>query len=87
MAGQHVDVGGFQHPAGQRQQVRMVFGERGARAGRGGQRADGQPTVGVGGMPEQQPQDLSTRITAGTGHRHRSHAGDSAWLCILLQIN
>ena len=52
----------------------MVFGERGARAGGGGQRADGQPTVGVGGMAEQQPQDLPAGITAGTGHRHRSHA-------------
>ena len=52
----------------------MVFGERGAGAGGGGQRADGQPPVGVGGMAEQQAQDLSTGITAGTGHRHRSHA-------------
>ena len=74
VAGQHVGIGGFQHPAGQRQQMRVVFGERRARAGGRGERADGQPSVGVGGVAEQQPQDLSTRISAGTGHGHRSHA-------------
>ena len=87
MAGQHVDVGGFQHPAGQRQQVRMVFGKRRPGAGRRGQRTDGQPAVGVGGVPEQQTQDLSARITTGTGDGHRSHAGNSAWLCTVLQMH
>jgi hypothetical protein len=38
-------------------------------------------------VPEQQPQDLSAGITTGTGHGHRSHAADSAWLCSHLQIN
>ena len=55
---------------GQRQQMRVVLAERGACTRRGGQRADGQPAVGVGGVPEQQPQDLAARISAGTGHRH-----------------
>ena len=59
---------------GQREQVRMVLGERAARTGRGGQRADGQAAVGVRRMTEQQPQDLAARIPAGTGHRHRGHA-------------
>ena len=58
VSGQHLGIGGFQHAIAQREQVRVVFGERRARAGGGGQRADGQPTVGVGGMAEQQPQDF-----------------------------
>ena len=70
MTGQHLDVGGLEHAVGQRQQVRVVLGERGARTCRGGQRTDGQPTVGIGGMTEQQPQDLAARVSAGTGHRH-----------------
>ena len=51
-----------------------MFGERGARAGRRGQRADGQPSVGIGRVAEQQPQDLSAGITAGTGDRDGCHA-------------
>jgi hypothetical protein len=74
VAGQHVDGGGVQHPAGQRQQVRMVFGDGGPGAGGSGQRTDGQPPVGVRRMAEQQAQDLSTGISAGTGDRDRRHA-------------
>ena len=72
--GEHVGLGGYEHPVGQRQQVWVVLSEGGACAGGGGQRADGQPPVGVGGVAEQQPQDLPTRISAGTGHGHRRHA-------------
>ena len=64
-----------------------MLGERGARAGRGGERADGQPAVRIGRMPEQQPQDLAAGVAAGTGNRHRSHARDSAWLCSAMQIH
>ena len=74
VARQDVDVGGVEHPVGQRQQMRVVLGERGARAGGGGQCADGQPSVGVRRVAKQQPQDLSAGVAAGTGHRDRSHA-------------
>ena len=47
------DLGGLQHPLGQWQQVRMVIGERGSGAPGGGQRADRQPSVVIGGVPEQ----------------------------------
>ena len=90
MAGEHGELGGLEHSLGQRRQVRMVLAERAAGAGRGGQRADGEPAVGVGRMPEQQPQDLTARIAAGTGNRHLHHVGhsdDSAWLCSSLQIH
>ena len=53
----------------------MVFSERCARAGGGGQRADRQPPVVVGGVPEQQPQDLAARVAAGTGHRYPYRPG------------
>jgi hypothetical protein len=74
VAGQHIDVGGVERPACQRKQVWMVLGKGRACAGRCGQRADGQPPVGVGRMAEEQPEDLSTGISAGTGDRDRRHA-------------
>ena len=71
VAGEHVELGGFEHPArpaaagadDARASVR-------ARAGRGGQRTDRQPAVGVGRMPEQQAQNLPAGVAAGTGDRH-----------------
>ena len=69
VTGERVGVGGLQHAVCQRQQMRMMLGQRRAGAGGGGQRADRQPAVGICGMSEQQPQDLSAGITAGTGHR------------------
>ncbi len=54
--------------------MRVVFDELGARAGRRGQRSDGQPAVGVRGMAEQQPQDLAAGIPAGTGYGDGCHA-------------
>jgi hypothetical protein len=67
MAGQQFGIGRLQHAIGQRQQVRMMFGERAAGTGRGGERTDGQPPVRIRGVPEQQAQDLAARVSTGTG--------------------
>jgi hypothetical protein len=48
----------------------VVLGEVGARTGRGRQGTDGQATVNVGGVPEEESQDLAARVSAGTGDGH-----------------
>jgi hypothetical protein len=53
MTVQYVKLGGLQHPLRQGHQMWMVLGQRGARAGGGGQCADRQPSIVVGRMPEQ----------------------------------
>lgn len=75
MATEHGSFGGFDYSMGQRRQVRMVFAERAAGAGRRGQRTDPQPAVGVRRMPEQQAENLTTGISAGTGNRHLRRIG------------
>ena len=54
VTGQHLGFGRFQHAVGERQQMRVVFGQRRSCTGRGGQRADRQPAVGKRGMTEEQ---------------------------------
>ena len=49
---ERVEVGGLQNVARQRQQMRMVLTENGARAGGRGQRTDLQTAVGERGMPQ-----------------------------------
>jgi hypothetical protein len=87
VSGEHLGVGGLKNAPAERQQVRVVFGQRGARARGRCQRADRQPAVDIGGVAEQQPKDLTAGITAGTGHGHRSHAVDSACLCRTVQTH
>lgn len=60
-----------QHPVGQRRELRLQLPEPAPRAGVPGERPDLDP-----GMPEQQPQQLPTRISAGPGHRHTHHHAD-----------
>ena len=73
VSGQHLDLGGFQDPLRQWQQMRVVLGQGCPGTGGGGQGADGQPAVGISGVAEQQAQDLPTGIPTGAGNRHRSH--------------
>lgn len=87
MAGQRVQFGRLQDAVGQRQQMRMVFGQRGPGAGRSGECPDGQPAVREGGVPEKQTKHLPSGITAGPGHCDGCHTGDDAWLCTRMQIN
>ena len=51
--GENIGVGGLEHATAQRQQMRVMLGQRGARARGRRQRPDGQPTIGVAGMTEQ----------------------------------
>jgi hypothetical protein len=55
VAREQVGIGRLEDPVGQRQEVRVVFRQPGARAGRRGQGPDGQPAVGAGGVAEQEP--------------------------------
>lgn len=64
VTGERADVGGFQDVAGQRHQVRMVLTEGGARTGGRRQRTDMQTAVGESGMPQQEPEDLATGVSA-----------------------
>jgi hypothetical protein len=84
MAGQRVGVGGLQGALGDRQQVWVVFADRAAGVTGRGQRTQGQPAVGISGVPEQQPQNLTAGVSAGTGDSYRSHRSivhDYAWCC------
>jgi hypothetical protein len=68
----------------------MVLAEHAASTGGGGHRTDREAAVGVGGMPEQQAQDLAACVAAGAGNRHSynvGHSDDCAWLCSRLQIH
>ena len=70
MALESVGIGGVQRPIGQRQQVGVMFTQQSARAGGRSECADRQPSVGICGVAQEQSQDLSTCVSAGTGHCH-----------------
>src|SRR5580693_7729516 len=62
MAIQDGKLGGLNQSLSQWNQVRMVLAEHAASTGGGGHRTDPEAAVGVGGMPEQQPQDLASCV-------------------------
>ena len=64
MPGEHLDLGGLEHPLGQRHQVRLERAERLAGVARPGQGADLDP-----GVAEQQAQQLAAGVPAGSGDR------------------
>src|SRR3546814_14752677 len=67
MTGQQGGIGGLQDPVGQRQQMRVMLAEAAARAGGAGECPDGQAPVRIGGMAEQQSEDLAAGVPPGPG--------------------
>src|SRR4051812_17671881 len=70
MAAEQGKFGGFDNPPGQWDQVWVMLTESAAGARCRRQRADCQSIVRVGRMSEQQAEDLTTRVTGGTGNRN-----------------
>jgi hypothetical protein len=70
MAAKQGNFGGFDNPPGQWNQVWVMLTESAAGATSRRQRADCQATVCVSRVPEQQAENLTPRITGGTGNRN-----------------
>ena len=70
MAVEHRKLGRLNHSLSQRNQVRVVLAKHAAGASCGSHRTDREPAVGVSGMAEQQPQNLTACVAARTGNRH-----------------
>ena len=64
VAAQGLGVGGVEDAVGKREQVGMEFAEPRAGVATGGECTDDEPAVLVGGMPEEQTQDLAPRVPA-----------------------
>jgi hypothetical protein len=65
MSGEHVRVGLDQHPVRQREQVRLMLTQPGARVPAGRQRTDLDFR-----MTEEQPKQLAPRVPAGSSDRY-----------------
>src|SRR3954453_17938663 len=70
MAAEQGEFGGFDNPPGQWNQGGGMLPESAAGARCRRQRADCQATVCVSRVPEEQAENLTPRITGGTGNRN-----------------
>ena len=80
VAAQHREFGGFDYSLGQRNQMRMVLTQSAACTGSRRHCTNGQSTIRERRMSEQQAEDLTSCVTAGTGNRNPYRIDHSAIL-------